>query len=203
MKIQCEVCEKAEAVVLCCVDEAVLCSKCDDKIHAANKLSQKHQRVSLLKQNTASSSSSPTSSQLPLCDICQERNGYFFCLEDRAILCRQCDMSIHRGNPFLSSHQRFLIGGIKVSLESSTNNIESTCMPGGFSTATATGEESRQAISNIDVGANFTETATSGSCSGSAPNLATAASSWQLDDILGTNDFNYYEFSDMESSRIN
>jgi hypothetical protein len=33
--------------VLCCADEAVLCWACDDKIHAANKLASKHQRVPL------------------------------------------------------------------------------------------------------------------------------------------------------------
>ncbi|KAH9726158.1 B-box zinc finger protein 22 [Citrus sinensis] len=130
MKLQCEVCEKAEAEVLCCADEAVLCSNCDVKVHTANKLSRKHQRFSLLKHNAAaassSSSSSPSASQLPSCDICQERNGFFFCLEDRAILCRQCDVSIHMASPFLSSHQRFLIGGIKVALESSADNNSRT-----------------------------------------------------------------------------
>ncbi|OVA15484.1 zinc finger protein [Macleaya cordata] len=31
MKIQCDVCEKAEAMVLCCADEAALCYSCDEK----------------------------------------------------------------------------------------------------------------------------------------------------------------------------
>ncbi|KAJ0085679.1 hypothetical protein Patl1_06920 [Pistacia atlantica] len=107
MKLQCEACEKAEAEVLCCADEAVLCRPCDEKVHAANKLSRKHPRVSLLKHPPAYSSSS--SSQLPLCDIW------------RAILCRNCDMSIHHtASSIVSSHQRFLIGGIKVALECTT-----------------------------------------------------------------------------------
>lgn len=142
--------------------------------------------------------------QMGLLVILQERNGYLFCLEDRAILCRQCDMSIHMASPFLSSHQRFLIGGIKVALESSADNnsstSESSCFEGrAFSDTayfpTATAEESRQA-----------RTMDSSTGSGlAAPHLATAASScsWQLDDILGTDDFNNHEFSDMESSRIN
>lgn len=61
MKIQCNVCEAAEAEVLCCADEAALCRQCDEKVHAANKLATKHQRVPL----------STSSSQMPQCDICQ------------------------------------------------------------------------------------------------------------------------------------
>ncbi|OMO92574.1 Zinc finger, B-box [Corchorus olitorius] len=61
MKIQCNVCEAAEAKVLCCADEAALCWACDEKVHAANKLASKHQRVPL----------SSSSSQMPKCDICQ------------------------------------------------------------------------------------------------------------------------------------
>ncbi|XP_074290132.1 B-box zinc finger protein 22-like [Silene latifolia] len=107
MKIQCNVCETAEATVLCCADEAALCDVCDDKVHAANKLASKHQRLSL--------SHSPSHS--PICDICQEAVGYFFCLEDRALLCRQCDIAIHTVNSFVSAHQRFLLTGVKVGLE--------------------------------------------------------------------------------------
>lgn len=54
----------------------------------------------------------------------QERNGYFFCLEDRAIFCRQCDVSTHKGSPYLASHQRFLIAGMKVSLHSINESTE-------------------------------------------------------------------------------
>ncbi|KAJ6776171.1 B-BOX ZINC FINGER PROTEIN 18 [Salix koriyanagi] len=107
MKIQCNVCEAAEANVLCCADEAALCWACDDKVHAANKLASKHQRVPL-------STSSP---QIPKCDICQEAAGFFFCLEDRALLCRKCDVAIHTANTHTSAHQRFLLTGVKVGLE--------------------------------------------------------------------------------------
>lgn len=107
MKIQCNVCETAEATVLCCADEAALCNECDEKVHAANKLASKHQRVSL----------SHSSSNIPKCDICQETVGYFFCLEDRALLCRKCDVAIHTANTFVTAHQRFLLTGVKVGLE--------------------------------------------------------------------------------------
>lgn len=111
--------------MLCCADEAALCWGCDEKVHAANKLAGKHQRVPLLPQ--ANSTSSP----LPTCDICQEKAGYFFCLEDRALLCRQCDVAIHTASPYVSSHQRFLITGVRVALQhyltnSSANNRSSS-----------------------------------------------------------------------------
>lgn len=61
MKIQCNVCEAAEAKVMCCADEAALCWDCDEKVHAANKLASKHQRIPL----------SSSSSHMPKCDICQ------------------------------------------------------------------------------------------------------------------------------------
>lgn len=116
MKVQCDVCEKAEATFLCCADEAALCSACDNNVHAANKLASKHQRVSLINP----------SSQSPKCDICQEKTGYFFCLEDRALLCRQCDVSIHSLNNLVAAHQRFLVTGVKVGLEPSNTISPST-----------------------------------------------------------------------------
>ncbi|KAL5571780.1 hypothetical protein UlMin_021377 [Ulmus minor] len=122
MNIKCDVCEKEEAAVLCCADEAVLCVGCDEKVHAANKLSRKHERLSLLKQRPLlSSSHSP-----PLCDVCRDKNGYVFCLEDRELLCKRCDASKHTASRHMSSHQRYFIADIKVSHKSSTHNWPST-----------------------------------------------------------------------------
>jgi hypothetical protein len=106
MKIQCDVCERNKAAVLCCADEAALCTDCDTRVHAANKLANKHQRIHLLSPSDA-----------PRCDICQEKCGFFFCLEDRALLCRECDVSIHSANSLSCNHKRFLIPGIRVALE--------------------------------------------------------------------------------------
>ncbi|KAJ4978198.1 hypothetical protein NE237_008978 [Protea cynaroides] len=126
MKIQCDLCEKTEASVVCTADEAALCSVCDEKVHLANKLAGKHQRVPLL--NPSDDHQPP----LPTCDICQEKVGYFFCLEDRKLVCGECDVSIHTANPYLSSHQRFLVTGVKVGLhlqpKSSTINITTATM---------------------------------------------------------------------------
>lgn len=63
MRIQCDSCEKNTASVMCCADEAALCTECDARIHAANKLANKHARVSL---HTAAAESAK-------CDICQVR----------------------------------------------------------------------------------------------------------------------------------
>jgi len=68
MKIQCDVCEKAPATVICCADEAVLCAKCDVEVHAANKLASKHQRLLL----------QCLSNKLPRCDICQVLLHFFY-----------------------------------------------------------------------------------------------------------------------------
>ncbi|URD94260.1 salt tolerance-like protein [Musa troglodytarum] len=109
MKIQCDVCERAAAAVLCFADEAALCWSCDEKVHAANKVAGKHRRVLLLPRNPTS-----TSADIPACDVCKDKAGYFFCLEDRALLCRQCDATTHAAKPRGSSHQRFLITGVRV-----------------------------------------------------------------------------------------
>jgi CRISPR/Cas system-associated protein Cas10 (large subunit of type III CRISPR-Cas system) len=68
MKIQCDVCEKAPATMICCADEAALCAKCDIEVHAANKLASKHQRLHL----------QSLSSKLPRCDICLVKFSLFF-----------------------------------------------------------------------------------------------------------------------------
>ncbi|AQL02055.1 B-box zinc finger protein 22 [Zea mays] len=115
MKIQCNACGAAEARVLCCADEAALCVACDEEVHAANKLAGKHQRVPLL--TDAAAAAAAAAPAVPKCDICQEASGYFFCLEDRALLCRDCDVAIHTVNSFVSVHQRFLLTGVQVGLD--------------------------------------------------------------------------------------
>ncbi|KAI3803552.1 hypothetical protein L1987_31708 [Smallanthus sonchifolius] len=109
MKIQCDMCEKKEASVYCTADEASLCHGCDRRVHHANKLANKHPRLSL----------HPSSDQPLLCDICQEKRAFLFCKEDRAILCKACDISIHEANEHARYHSRFLLAGVKLSNSSS------------------------------------------------------------------------------------
>ncbi|KAL2530059.1 B-box zinc finger protein 24 [Forsythia ovata] len=111
MKIQCDVCEKAQATVICCADEAALCAECDIEVHAANKLASKHQRLLL----------ECLSTKLPPCDICQEKTAFIFCVEDRALFCKDCDEPIHSANSHAANHQRLLATGIRVALRSSCN----------------------------------------------------------------------------------
>jgi hypothetical protein len=47
----------------------------------------------------------------------QESHAYFFCLEDRALLCRSCDVAVHTANAFVSAHRRFLLTGVQVGQE--------------------------------------------------------------------------------------
>ncbi|ESW07929.1 hypothetical protein PHAVU_009G004200 [Phaseolus vulgaris] len=117
MKIQCDVCDKMEATVFCPADEAALCRSCDRTIHHANKLATKHPRFPLI---------FPTSQDFPLCDICQEKRAYLFCQEDRALLCRECDLPIHRANEHTQKHNRFLLTGVKLSATSLDSASSST-----------------------------------------------------------------------------
>ncbi|CAL5030771.1 unnamed protein product [Urochloa decumbens] len=111
MKVQCDVCTAEAASVFCCADEAALCDACDRRVHRANKLAGKHRRFSLIHP----SSSSSAQTKPPLCDICQERRGFLFCKEDRAILCRECDVPVHTASEMTRRHSRFLLTGVRLS----------------------------------------------------------------------------------------
>lgn len=199
MKIQCNVCDAAEASVLCCADEAALCWACDEKVHAANKLASKHQRVPL----------SNSSSQMPKCDICQDSFGYFFCLEDRALLCRKCDVSIHTANSYVSGHQRFLLTGVKVGLEatepvgSSTSKMPNSVIKPAEKVSQSmrsnsmsfSGEKSE--VLSGQVGAVPTP-----KLSFSGGTTTESIPEWPFDDILGLADFsNSYGFTGHGSSK--
>ena len=104
MKIQCDSCGIAAATVVCCADEAALCARCDVEIHAANRLASKHQRLPL----------DALDAKLPRCDVCQEKAAFIFCVEDRALFCRDCDEPIHVPGTLSGNHQRYLATGIRV-----------------------------------------------------------------------------------------
>ena len=108
MRIQCDACEGAAATVVCCADEAALCARCDVEIHAANKLAGKHQRLPL----------GGGSGGVPRCDVCQEKPAFIFCVEDRALFCRDCDEPIHVPGTLSGNHQRYLATGIRVGFSS-------------------------------------------------------------------------------------
>lgn len=70
MQVRCDVCGAEPAAVLCCADEAALCSACDRRVHRANKLAHKHRRLPLV-QPSGGDSDSDTAA--PLCDVCKVR----------------------------------------------------------------------------------------------------------------------------------
>lgn len=140
--------------------------------------------------------------------ICmQERNGQFFCLEDRALFCRNCDVSTHMGIPLASSHQRFLITGVKVALEASINNnadvsFNTTNSTSPNSTTSfnfpADNDSSWAAMTMNNVEAASTETRPE-------PQYFATGPSWLLNHEMlfdSTKDFNCYDFSEVGSSRI-
>lgn len=53
-----------------------------------------------------------------------------FCQQDRAILCRGCDVGIHKANEHTQKHNRFLLTGVKISatpaLHSSSSSSSSS-----------------------------------------------------------------------------
>ncbi|KAJ8442593.1 hypothetical protein Cgig2_026535 [Carnegiea gigantea] len=122
MKIQCDVCSRKEASVFCSADEAALCDICDQTVHHANKLASKHERFSLLY---------PSPCLAPLCDICQEKRAYVFCQQDRAILCRDCEVPLHTANEHTQKHNRFLLTGIKLSAISTDNGNNNPSIKNG------------------------------------------------------------------------
>ncbi|KAK4750679.1 hypothetical protein SAY87_004161 [Trapa incisa] len=193
MKIQCNVCDAAEASVLCCADEAALCLACDEKVHAANKLASKHQRVPL----------SISSSQIPKCDICQEAAGFFFCLEDRALLCRKCDVAIHTANAYVSAHQRFLLTGVKVGLDSADSCPSSSSVnsqPGGRISETKPYSARKEADAlplpgNCNGGLPMRQDSSENFVPSKVPlsggSVAGGIQQWNLDDFLGITEYNH------------
>ncbi|XP_020571652.1 B-box zinc finger protein 19-like isoform X2 [Phalaenopsis equestris] len=104
MRIICDVCESAAAVLFCAADEAALCRPCDDKVHKCNKLASRHVRVGLADP-----------SEVPRCDICEVSPAFFYCEIDGSSLCLQCDTIVHVGGK--RTHARYLLLRQRVEVE--------------------------------------------------------------------------------------
>ncbi|KAK0583714.1 hypothetical protein LWI29_001889 [Acer saccharum] len=83
----CDTCRSAACTVYCKADMAYLCSSCDAKIHAANRVASRHERVFV-------------------CEACERVPAAFLCKADAASLCAACDADIHSANPLARRHQR-------------------------------------------------------------------------------------------------
>ncbi|EEF28695.1 zinc finger protein, putative [Ricinus communis] len=84
---RCDSCKTAAAAVFCRADSAFLCLNCDAKIHAANKLVSRHERVWM-------------------CEVCEQAPAAVTCKADAAALCVTCDADIHSANPLARRHER-------------------------------------------------------------------------------------------------
>ncbi|KAK9061801.1 hypothetical protein SSX86_018984 [Deinandra increscens subsp. villosa] len=84
----CDTCRSAPCTIYCRPDAAYLCTACDARIHAANKLqSSQHERVWV-------------------CEACEQAPAAFICKADAASLCVTCDAEIHSANPLARRHVR-------------------------------------------------------------------------------------------------
>lgn len=72
-----------------------------------------------------------------------------FCQEDRAVLCRDCDIPIHKANEYTKNHSRFLLTGVKLS-PSSLYPISSSsnCCDTATTTTSKNTNKSRASVSN-------------------------------------------------------
>ncbi|KAJ4963042.1 hypothetical protein NE237_022981 [Protea cynaroides] len=184
MKIQCDVCNREEASLFCSADEAALCHGCDHRIHHANKLATKHDRFPLLH---------PSSKEAPRCDICQERRAFLFCREDRAILCRDCDLPIHTANEYTIKHHRFLLTGVKLSSSLSSDGSCDAAAPAKMSSSQLPMKKKPNSVSDplpLIVHANTSKIVedVSASPSGSTSSISEypieMLPGWQVDDFL-------------------
>ena len=83
----CDTCRAAACTVYCRADSAYLCTTCDARVHAANRVASRHERVWV-------------------CEACERAPAAFLCKADAASLCTACDADIHSANPLARRHHR-------------------------------------------------------------------------------------------------
>ncbi|CAA7038584.1 unnamed protein product [Microthlaspi erraticum] len=83
----CDTCRSAASTVYCEADSAYLCTTCDARVHSANPVASRHERVRV-------------------CQSCESAPAAFLCKADAASLCTACDAHIHSANPLARRHQR-------------------------------------------------------------------------------------------------
>ena len=145
----------------------------------------------------------------------QEAVGYFFCLEDRALLCRKCDVAIHTSNTHMSAHRRFLLTGVKVGLESGEPGgssssgksppgkkisvRESSFLPTNGTPMSSATQYNKVLPGPVGGAGNFAPTKlpmSGGSAAGSIPQ-------WHFDEYFGLSEFNQtYGYMDIGSSKV-
>ncbi|WJZ98895.1 hypothetical protein VitviT2T_017386 [Vitis vinifera] len=115
----CDSCKSAAALLFCRADSAFLCVGCDSKIHGANKLASRHERVWM-------------------CEVCEQAPASVTCKADAAALCVTCDRDIHSANPLARRHDRVPVVPFYDSAESL---VKSTAAAVGFLVPGGAGDE--------------------------------------------------------------
>ncbi|XP_068638659.1 putative zinc finger protein At1g68190 [Aristolochia californica] len=87
MAMNCEFCGVSRPSLYCNADMASLCIPCDARVHSANNLSKRHER-------------------LPLCETCGIQPAFARCLDHILFMCQNCDSRAHES---LARHRRQLI----------------------------------------------------------------------------------------------
>ncbi|KAK4488734.1 hypothetical protein RD792_004515 [Penstemon davidsonii] len=87
MVASCDFCTERAAILYCRADTAKLCLSCDQHVHSANALSQKHLRSQI-------------------CDNCVAAPAAIRCATDNLVLCQDCDFDAHGGCPASAAHDR-------------------------------------------------------------------------------------------------
>lgn len=144
----------------------------------------------------------------------QEAVGYFFCMEDRALLCRSCDVVVHTANSLVSTHQRFVLTGVKVGLEAtkpgpsllsgttlsrSSTRSDPPPAPKRTTQITIIDKSNRSLPVQASVGADISSSK-SPFIGGSTTE---SASLWQLDEFLDLGDYNEnHDFMSHGSSKV-
>nr|AAG24863.1 CONSTANS-like protein [Ipomoea nil] len=83
----CDICRSAACSVYCRADLAYLCGGCDARVHGANTVAGRHERVLV-------------------CEACESAPATVICKADAASLCAACDSDIHSANPLARRHHR-------------------------------------------------------------------------------------------------
>lgn len=145
----------------------------------------------------------------------QETVGYFFCLEDRALLCRKCDVAIHTANIYVSAHQRFLLTGVKVGLEptepvASSSSVKSYSGEENLETKSHTASRRDSSLPLAVQRKKVLPGHVGGIGDFAAPEVPYAGGSvagsimqWPIDEYLGIPEFNQsYGYMDNGSSKV-
>lgn len=90
--IPCDYCNDQVAVLFCRADSAKLCLFCDQHVHSANSLSQKHIRSQI-------------------CDNCGSEPVSVRCGTDNLVLCQECDWDAHGSCSASATHERSPVEG--------------------------------------------------------------------------------------------